>query len=137
MKLYKNYGLYNQEVLDLPNDLLWVDEFSWSPVVQHKQYSLTGAMIVESAAKQTGRPITLEPPQDMAWVGRNTATTLWEWAALPGEMFTLKLEYASDTRQFTVIFDQENTPVEASPVKGFPQHASEDFFIVKLRLTEV
>ena len=59
----------------LPNDLLWVDEFKWTPVSSTGSYSLAGSLIIEQGVKLAGRPITLEPPElEMAWVARATVS---------------------------------------------------------------
>ena len=67
----------------LPDDLLWADEHAWSPAVASVSYLLTGALLVQSATRQAGRPITLVGPSDMAWVTRATVATLHTWAAAP------------------------------------------------------
>lgn len=140
MKLHRlgATGLTPLETLDLPNDMLWEDEFSWSPVVRKTEYSLTGALIVEVAKKQAGRPITLRPPdQEMAWVERSVVQTLRSWQDQTALRMLLVLEYASDTRQFVVSFADGAEPMGASPVKGFPGHAGEDYFRLTLKLVEV
>lgn len=122
----------------LPHDLLWVDEFNWSPVTTVLNYTLPGALVVESSKKLTGRPITLQSNfDDMGWVKRTDVLVLQNWAALENQQFRLNLEYETDTRQFTVLFDQSNTPITASPVKGFPSHLSDDWFRITLKLIEV
>lgn len=124
--------------LALPNDLLWVDEFNWNPTVQTRTYSLTGALIIETGTKQAGRPITLSATSDMAWVSRTTMALLKSWAAMQSRTFTLTFQYPTDTRTFTVVFDQSvESPVEGKPVKDFPGHSSDDWFAVKLKLIEV
>jgi hypothetical protein len=60
-------NLATEVVLPLPDDLLWADEHAWSPVVATVSYLLTGALLVQSATRQAGRPITLVGPPDMAW----------------------------------------------------------------------
>jgi len=123
--------------INLPNDMLWVDEHKWLPAVANPTYSLTGALIVETAAKLLGRPITLQPPADMAWLTRSDVATLRTWASQPKCRFRLEFEYPSDTRSFFVIFRHQDGALEAEPVKGFPQHADEDYFMTTLRFTEV
>lgn len=123
--------------LSLPNDLLWANEFEWSAVESTHTYSLSGALIVEQGVKQAGRPINLKAEADMAWVTRAVVSTLHTWAAIPGRVFELALEYAGDTRAFDVIFDNTTTSVTASPVKGFPAHSAGDYFRVELKLIEV
>ncbi|WP_247709250.1 hypothetical protein [Ralstonia solanacearum] len=61
-------------MLALPDDLLWTDEHAWTPAVAAVSYLLTGAHLVESAARQKGRPITLVGAADMAWVSRASVT---------------------------------------------------------------
>lgn len=134
MKLLNSSG----DVINLPNDLLWQDELSWVPVVATHEYSLTGALLVYPSTKQAGRPITLEAPdEEMAWVPRSTVAQLLSWASLPDATFTLVFEYPTDTRTFSVGFNTSLVPVEAKPVKGFPQHAADDWFHVTIRLFEV
>ena len=85
--------------LTLPQGLRWADEFDWSPLTQATEYSLTGALIVQQAEKQAGRPITLVGGKDFAWLTRAEVATL---KALldAGEEMTLTLH---DTRTFTVL----------------------------------
>ncbi|HDZ8927738.1 TPA: hypothetical protein RUX58_002460 [Aeromonas dhakensis] len=45
--------------LQLPDDLIWRDEFDWAPVEQVVTPTLSGALLVEETAKPEGRPITL------------------------------------------------------------------------------
>lgn len=44
----------------LPDDMIWGDEFDFSPVGQTITPTLTGALIIEESALPTGRPITLK-----------------------------------------------------------------------------
>jgi hypothetical protein len=80
-------NLADNAVLVLPDDLLWADEHAWTPAVAAVSYLLTGALLVESAARQAGRPITLVGAADMAWVTRATVDTLCDWAAEPNRQF--------------------------------------------------
>lgn len=135
MKLIDNI---TAAVIDLPDDLLWKDELDWLPVVAENTYSLTGSLIIELATKLAGRPITLEPPEiELAWVLRSTVAALRTAASIAARKFTLVLEYPTDTRQFTVVFDHSANPLEAVPVKGFPDHEDGAYFRVKIKLLEV
>ena len=69
--------------LPLPDDLLWADEHAWSPAVASTSYLITGALLIQSATRQAGRPITLVGAPDMAWVTRATVEQLRAWAAIP------------------------------------------------------
>jgi len=46
--------------VNLPDLLMWVDEWVWTPAVVSRSYSITGAEIIESGDRQSGRPITLD-----------------------------------------------------------------------------
>jgi allantoicase len=131
-------NLTSNEQLTLPDDLIWQDEFNWAPTVSSVSYTITGAMIVQSAAKQTGRHISLVGPADMAWVTRATVETLHDWASITlsdtNGRYQLTL---SDSRQFTVAFRHDDTPVEAEPVLGIASKSDQDFYRLTLRLLEL
>lgn len=124
----------------LPDDLLWTDEFQWSAVASRSERSLTGALILESALKQKGRPISLSPPDnEMAWVSRAVAKTLLAWANTPGLKLKLTLQYPDDTREFVVSFapTTDGNVLTAEPVKGFPGFNDGDWYRVSLKLMEI
>lgn len=126
----------------LPDDLLWSDEHAWSPAVSSVSYLLTGALLVQSAVRQAGRPITLVGAPDMAWVTRAIVGALQAWAAVPLATTTMnstgRFELAlADARVFTVAFRHFETAIEAEPVTGFPARAESDFYRLTLRLMEI
>ena len=127
-------NLADNAVLVLPDDLLWTDEHAWTPAVAAVSYLLTGALLVESAARQAGRPITLVGAADMAWVTRATVDTLYDWAAEPNRQFELTL---ADDRVFAVAFRHHETAIEAEPVLGFPVRSADDRYRLTLRLFEI
>jgi len=99
--------------IKLPDGLRFSDEFTWSPLTQATEYSLTGALIVHQGEKQAGRPITLEGGKDFAWLTRTEVAAL---KALldAGEEMTLILH---DNRTFTVLpAGDEPLTVRALPV---------------------
>ncbi|KFB66675.1 hypothetical protein [Candidatus Accumulibacter vicinus] len=57
--------------LALPSGLRWSDEFAWSPLQTVRDYSLTGALILQTAERQAGRPITLLGGERWAWMIRS------------------------------------------------------------------
>lgn len=120
--------------ITLPDDLLWADEHAWTAAVARVEYLLTGALLVESAARSAGRPITLKAEPDMAWVRRTTVDALYAWASVPSRTFRLTLR---DGRAFTVAFRHFETALEAEPVLGFPTHSSDEWFRLTLRLMEI
>ena len=124
--------------LPLPDDLLWADEHAWSPAVASVSYLLTGALLVQSATRQAGRPITLVGPSDMAWVTRATVATLHAWAAAPLAAASGRFELTlRDARVFTVAFRHADTAIDTEPVLGFPAQSDTDFYRITLRLMQL
>lgn len=109
-------------VLVLPDDLLWPDELTWTPVVQKTGRSIEGALIVDAALKVGGRPITLSGAVDSAWTLRSDMLTLQAWAAIPLQLFTLT--YLGTSR--TVLFDQENGALTSTPVVDYSDPLNTD-----------
>lgn len=116
--------------LELPADLYWSDEFSWTPVTQSTSRTLTGANIVQRAALLSGRPITLSPEDDSsAWLTRAALDQLYAWAASLTASLTLTgLRGASRSVLLTAI--------EARPVKHQADVDPGDFYIATIRLME-
>lgn len=116
-------------------DLYWADEYDWQPVVQTVTQTLTGAVIVQAAAMQAGRKITLTPADDAsAWMTKSVVEQLRNWAAVAGKTLTLTLRGASRT----VIFrHHDGGAMEATPVVFFSDADSDDWFRVTLRFMEV
>lgn len=103
---------YNGTTLDISDRLDWTDEFGWSPVEQASGYGTAGALLVDVAVKQAGRPITLMGTDTKAWIGRAVCVILHAWAALPGAEFVLMLRGV----QRTVIFDHAKGGFTANPI---------------------
>lgn len=124
--------------LPLPDDLLWSDEHAWSPAVASTSYLITGALLIQSATRQAGRPVTLVGAPDMAWVTRAIVEQLRAWAALAVSEATGRFELSfADGPVFTVAFRHTDTAIEAEPVLGFPARASTDFYRLTLRFLEI
>lgn len=126
---------YLTTTLNLDPDLLWEDEFNWHPVEQSAERTVTGALVVSTAARTGGRPITLRPEDDSsAWMPRSLVDALRAWAAVPGREMTLTLRGVSRT----VIFrHQDGTALEAVPVVHFSDIGSNDWYRCTLRFQEV
>ena len=98
----------------LPPDLEWQDEYAWQPVEQSTEFSLTGALIVQSGERQAGRPITLAGETDRSTLLRAALDQIATWAALPGQQMTLTLRSVART----VIFDHPDAIQAAQLVPG-------------------
>jgi hypothetical protein len=118
----------------LHKDLYWGDEFTWRPVEQTKNYTLTGAMVVMASARKAGRHITLAPEDDSsAWMPLATVTALRNWAAAPGKQMTLTLRGIT----YMVLFRHEDGGLDATPVQHRSDTAIEDFYRCTVRLLEI
>lgn len=122
--------------LTLSHDLLWIDEHAWSPVVSNSEYSLTGALLIENATRQAGRPISLQAPDaEMAWHPRSTVDLLRTWASVPGQQFLLTLD---DARSFNVVFRHHEPPaLEAKPVRNMTSFEADDDWQMTLKFMEI
>ena len=122
-------------VCTLSPDLYWSDENNWAPVEQSIQRSISGAVIVSTAARLAGRPITLTPEdQNSAWTQRTTLDTLRTWAAVPGREMVLTLRGTT----YNVIFrHHDGQAIEAAPIKHCNDVQPTDFYTVTLRFMEV
>ena len=118
--------------VSLPGDLRWTDEFAWSSVTRSAEYSLTGALIVEAAVKQAGRPITLAAAGEV-WINATQLAALYALAETPGWTGTLVL---ANHREFTVAFRDEGVAAEPVVFQA-PSGARDDWWQVTLKLIEV
>ena len=121
--------------LTLPEALDWVDEFTWSPVQQTKAYTTTGALLIEEATRQSGRPITLQGSPNSTWCTRNLVIDLHTWSAAPNAVMTLVLRGVS--RQVT--FDHERGALEGLPVLFYADGSVDpaDYYVPTIRFLEL
>ena len=80
---------YQTTTLELPDRLIWTDEYHWSPVASEARWGTTGALILHVGKRQAGRPITLDGRDSRAWLPREQVDRLKAWEALPGAQFEL------------------------------------------------
>lgn len=117
------------DAFELPTDLVWIDEFDWTPVEQSEQHTLTGGLIIDSGIKQAGRPMTLKGGEDAAWVVRENLKTLYAKLDDDASM-TLTL---GDGRVFTVRFDHKNQPIESQPIIDYAVPEDADNYTLTVR----
>lgn len=103
--------------LPLPETLLWTDQYGWKSLEQSKEYTSTGALVIEAWAKQAGQPMTLQGAQDRAWCSRGDLATLRAWADQAG--LVLELNHRGASHQ--VAFDHEQQAIEAEPLTDLLQ----------------
>lgn len=99
--------------LALPDGLRWSDEFTWSPLQTTRDYSLTGALILQSAERLAGRPITLIGGERWAWMTRANLLALQTLLDTDAASLTLILH---DARSFAVtpVYEGDG-PLDATP----------------------
>lgn len=121
--------------LTLPDALNWTDEYTWSAVEQTKTYTTTGALLIEEAVKQSGRPITLEGSEDRTWCTRALVDQLHAWAAMPGIVLTLTLR----ANPRSVTWDHEKGALQGLPVIFYADGSIDatDWYVPTLRLLEL
>jgi hypothetical protein len=124
---------YAAVTITLSDDMLWQDEFNWRPVAQAKQFSVGGALLVESALKLAGRPITLSGEETCGWATRTAVEQLLVAVRLPGQVMTLTLRGVA----YAVVFDHDSGALEGTPVVGYSDPLGPDFYVVTLRFIEV
>ena len=126
---------YNGVTAYISDRLDWQDEFSWSPVDQATSYSTTGALLVDVALKQAGRPITLMGAETAAWITRALCSSLQAWSELPGIQLTLVLR--GQSRQ--VMFDHAKGGFTGQPVWKLldGEHSPEQLYLPTFRFIEV
>lgn len=126
----------------LDGDLIWNDEFQWTPVDRSTEYSLTGALIANEQVKLVGRPITInskpESQSELAgsnsliWMDRATVKALYAKASTPGLTMNLELH---DGRTFTVAFRDDG--FNAKPVRHIAPHTDTDPYYLSIQLMTV
>ena len=120
------------DAVTLPEDLLWVDEYAYTPVKQTVAIALDGSQIIEAAAQSAGRPITLQGGDNYAWIDKATLELLRLKQATPGLQMTLILLGVS----YNVLFVQPGG-IEAKPIIDYSDPDSSDLYSVTLKFFEV
>lgn len=119
--------------LSLPPDMQWADEFDWTPVATESDYTLTGALVIQSGLKLAGRPITLLGGDDACWLSRADVAVLHAWAGEADLVLTLDLH--GDTHH--VRFDHAQRPIEAREVFRLADPGTDHPYTITIRLIEV
>lgn len=119
---------FGSQAISLPDDLLWVDELTWSPVMQSTERGIFGTLIVEAMRRNGGRPITLQGSGDSAWIDRGTLKKIAELLSIPGQKMQLDIRGES----FEVVFDHGVDEITRSitmeDVVDFSDKEDSDFY---------
>ncbi len=111
----------------LPDDLVWRDEFDWSPVEQVVTPTLSGALLVEETATPEGRPITL--------VGHAPRATVLLLKALEAQVAQLMTLTLLDGQQREVVWRRPG--VVAIPLIEMADPEAGEPYALTLNFTEV
>jgi len=126
---------YASTTLNLHPDLVWGDENNWFPVEQSIQRTITGALIVSSASRIAGRPITLAPVDDSsAWMPQATVEALRNFAVVPGRVMQLNIR---GTSRDVIFRHHDGAAIEANPIINYNDLNSADWYKVTIRLMEI
>jgi hypothetical protein len=120
------------DAITLPSDLIWIDEYSHTPVRQSIATAVDGSLIVEAAAQVKGRPITLQGGDNAAWIDRATLEQLRAKQYQPGLVMTL----IHNSSSYSVLFIHPGG-IEARPVIDYSNPGNEDWYTLTLKLIEI
>lgn len=126
---------YQTETINLHPDLKWSDEHDWHPVEQTIQRTVTGALIVSSATRTGGRPVTLQPEgEDTAWMTAGTLSKLRNFAVVPGRVMRLTLR---GVERDVIFRHHDGNAIEADPVVFYNEVSNADWYRITLKLMEI
>lgn len=119
-------------LIDLPADLIWLDEYKWSGVAQQVDVMADGAVVVQADAQQTGRTITLAGGDNFGWIDKTTLEQLRTLALSAGQEMTLTLHDGSSRN---VVFTGERLSAEQVYEHSFPDGGHP--YVITLNLMEL
>lgn len=118
--------------VQLPRGMVWIDELDYSPVQKELAHSTTGALLVDVATHQAGRPITLQAEDDAGWIPRSVLLDLHALALDATAQHQLQM---ADGRTFAVIFAQD--AISARPLARPELPPAHYPYVATVRLIEV
>lgn len=122
------------DAINLPSDLEWVDEYTWSPVKNKTDITLTGALIIQEAAQLTGREITLQGGTEASWVTRAVVDSLKAKSDIVDNIMTLSYH----GRSFSVAFNRAGgNPINSRLIQRIANPQTGDYYSLTLKLMEI
>lgn len=120
--------------LQLPDGLVWTDEFAAQAVSQTVRRALDGSLVVFYGQTSGGLPITLESEPDAGWMTRAQVEAVKLLADSPGGVFLLELR----GQTWQVMFRHQDPPAfEAKPLIPLANPQPGDFYLATLKLMTV
>jgi hypothetical protein len=129
--------LQNQDdltVIEIPDDLEWVNEFGWSPVKQDISYTIGGTLVDQQSKVLAGRPINLAGGPSV-WAPRSLIVALKMWVDTPGIIMRLTMP---DGIRHKVIFHHVEQALTATPLwRQTVQAGTNEYNNIQLNLITV
>jgi len=124
------------DAIELPIDLIWQDEYGFSPVVQNIKKTLTGKLVIQEATQTKGRTFTLTGGMDAAWIDKDTLDLI------QAKVDTVDLDMTLDFHgtEYTVRFSRSGniSPIQTKEVYELSNPDAEHIYsIVAIKLIEV
>ena len=120
------------DALQLPDEMIWIDEYSWSKVRISEKLSLSGVRnITENRLpSDSGRPITLT--SDYAWIRKSYLDILFNWSEeLNKEMVLILHNFATYNVRFRHI---EYPVIEADQIVNTAFDDSNTYYNLVIKL---
>lgn len=118
----------------LPDDLIWENQFHWSPIRMFRRYTLGGTQMVYTQSVSGGRPFDLVATEETGWLTYSMVTQLFDLSMYDTVM---TLDWEGTTYNVMWRFDDppviDVTPLDASTVT----YTSNTLFIGRLKLIGV
>lgn len=122
------------DAIELPEDLMWTNEYLHSHINNQISKTLSGRQIIEESAQQKGRQINLEGGIDYGWVERVELNQLQTKKETAEAVMLLTL---NDGRSFNVMFRRDINPLQARLIIDYNEPADTDYYSLKLFFLEV
>jgi len=120
--------------MTLPNELIWLEELSWTFKKVRGERSVGGKMIRTVSTAIGGKPVTLQSPENgLGAVSRSAIQTLQGMVEADLQMV---LTFA-DGSSINVLFRHDPEAIDAHPAMGFTNRVSTERWHVTIRLQTV
>lgn len=110
-------NLTTLEIVRLPFEFYWLNEFEGSPLEEREERGATGTLHIHQQEKEGGRPFKVGADPESNWIKVSELRLLYSWLRTTGVMIEVSEIAPFDNRVFKVSFNQsEKNPIEATPV---------------------
>ena len=124
------------DAITLPEDLVWANEYNWSPVVQDAKKSVTGALIIQEAKQLAGRSIILSGAENAAWIDRTRLDAL----QVKSDTVDLAMVLTHNGTVYNVMFDRSgnsDTGITVKEIYPVANPTSDHIYQITLKLIQI